>query len=104
MKMTKAECQQWIDALLSGKYQQLRYAMYGVNGSYCCLGVCMRELKPEIAINDEREMVLTPTYPIEVELLSDEIQSQLIDLNDTKKANFPAIAEWLKINLLPLLD
>jgi len=41
MKLPKTFKKKWLDALRSGKYQQIKKTLYG-SGSYCCLGVAGR--------------------------------------------------------------
>ena len=104
----------WLDALRSGKYQQIRRTLCDGQNGYCCLGVLADVC--EIGQWDESGAF----YHVDGEddygdpndcwaELSDHVltaidldhadQSYLITLNDSELRDFTEIADWIEENL-----
>ena len=105
-KMTDKEFDQWMAALRSGKYQQIKGTLMGVSEfgetGYCCLGVLnnLFHLGPmEVESLNENGFIFEGhdiTYNHIMEFTQDSIISRIaIEMNDKGKS-FSEIADALK--------
>lgn len=108
----------WVGALRSGKYAQGTDALHN-HGAYCCLGVLCsvagadmsRDLRTVPCSDDEGSREIEPTafideghYTEKEELgglldffgIGPKVESTLITMNDTDKADFTQIADWIE--------
>jgi hypothetical protein len=88
----------WIEALRSRDYEQ-GYGFLCLNDKFCCLGVLTKIIKPNSYLLASPH-VKYPNLPIinKANLSEDAIQ-QLVDLNDSIRANFQEIANWIEEKL-----
>lgn len=91
--MDKELAVKWIEALRSGKYKQGRSRLKHA-GRHCCLGVLCEVAGYKIKRHDV-DLCLTPLS----EKLPKSIESDCIDLNDSDRASFAEIADFLEANL-----
>lgn len=100
----------WVEALRSGKYKQGRGTLRRKNGTFCCLGVlCDVEspdgwmAEPLIGNYIERVDGCGPGYlPVriaEAAALMTKDQEYLVVLNDSDRASFSEIANYIEANL-----
>lgn len=105
---------QWVNALRSGEYQQTQEILAKMNDgvcSYCCLGVagkirhldsrdlCKYGELAELSQNEDDYDDLTEIYGIPKALISGDLKTVLIDLNDNKGLSFEAIADFIEQNV-----
>lgn len=102
--MNKTLMLKWAKALRSGKYKQGKYALKNMDNTFCCLGVLCDisgkgEWTPDGAgeykyslPGDGAVACLTDSQLLELGLDREE-ESELIELNDTKRATFEEIAD-----------
>jgi hypothetical protein len=87
-KLSKEDKKTWVDALMSGNYEQsigLAVRFYGDgHRSHCVMAVGGNELK-----ND----------PFYHSFVDDEVRKQLIDMNDTYEIPFEVLAGFIHENL-----
>jgi hypothetical protein len=107
----------WLEALRSGEYKQATQVLQNRRG-YCCLGVLCRAVGAEfqeLHSDDDRYYDNVPVLDginlangDDGELsrsflrragLTEENQTRLIDMNDTEKASFLLIAEYIEKSL-----
>ena len=111
-KMDQEFKPEWLEALRSGKYKQGRKNLRN-NRGYCCLGVaCEVAGIPRQKVNSYKSQYIFQgsTYdapvigtvahpPSNWKGLSDAAIDHLIEMNDTIKASFSEIADWVEQNL-----
>jgi hypothetical protein len=84
----------WIDALRSGEYKQVRGTFFDSRSNvYCCLGV---ERVVAVGEWDDR----TPSNAGD---MSSELENACIYLNDVQRRNFNYIADWIEDNVRAVL-
>jgi hypothetical protein len=103
---------EWIDALLSGKYEQghhqlKRDSLRGGSAYYCCLGV-LCEIKNNLAKRSDysnnwyseggTEDMPSDAFMDDIGLEHDDA-NQLAKLNDSEGWTFPEIAQWIQDNV-----
>ena len=100
----------WVEALRSGRYGQAQEELTDWAGNFCCLGVLCDVSGAGKWVGDE--YVVTDEWgseygdsgevpePLRDQLgLSGRAQAHLVDMNDTDKATFTQIADWIEANL-----
>lgn len=103
-KITQAQKSAWILALKSGDYKQGQHALRTHDSAYCCLGVLAEQTCDKVENRDDEERPTRYYFNIDLgeedftgslpgELISDDVQSMLIHLNDTKRFTFEQIAD-----------
>jgi hypothetical protein len=95
----------WLVALRSGEYKQGRSVLCGPDNNYCCLGVLAkvagRLTDRGYFVDKEGEPASTVLlYSLKgYELVSAEAQGALAGMNDSDRASFNKIANWIEVNL-----
>lgn len=103
----------WLEALRSGRYRQTRDKLRDKVG-FCCLGVACDisgkgTWKASLSSNGKQmQMFVSPygssktciPYPLLEEIgLTEAEHKSLANLNDSRKATFANIADWIERNL-----
>lgn len=101
------ELEKWLEALRGGKYAQA-YSRLRDNEGFCCLGVACDVLKDDVggkwlkdnhfkvSLNQAATMGALPIKVRELLSLSCRQEDVLTDMNDTDRATFPEIADYLE--------
>lgn len=95
----------WIAALLSGKYEQGKACLRTADNKFCCLGVACDVIDSSSWVKGDRRYEhngnsgYIPEELGEKVGLSLDIQFMIAPLNDTKGYSFEDIAKWIKENL-----
>lgn len=115
-KMNPYYKEKWLKELRSGKFTQGHGTLCSMptdgpdrgtvkDGEWCCLGVLYYAVNrngPNMVnrYSGRKEAKGTlPTRLTEKVELEESASNELIDMNDHKKANFAAIADWIEENL-----
>ncbi len=105
--MTQAQKDQWLAALRSGHYRQIKGCLHDVGG-FCCMGVaavsCLGldrfALRDEGTLSPFKEDFLGPYAGGDWSSGNPEsIQSALAYLNDVLEWKFPQIADFIEANI-----
>jgi hypothetical protein len=96
--MNKEFIQEWVDALRSGEYKQIRGVMRAKDKTFCCIGVaCHLKAKKTKKAFDKLRRDKHFSYEIAGEwLLPIEDQQKLTDLNDIQEKSFKEIADIIE--------
>jgi len=114
----------WLAALRSGKYQQVREALYGtiygdvkdaegerdiLGNGYCCLGVLAQVVDPARKTWDPETGGYFGGSPsvgpdanvvAQIALVGSELPvERLASMNDSDNLTFPEIADWIEANI-----
>ena len=97
----------WVRELRSGKYSQGRGSLLR-NGKYCCLGVICEELRVGKELIDETdgsflfggESAYLPVVVRNFLELGFDIQEWLVYMNDSWRASFKQIADFIEERLI----
>lgn len=103
--MNKEMKEKWVAALRSGNYKQ-GYNNLKKYGCYCCLGVLCDVVgcqwtdcnRANYDGHDTNNMTLPANLRIAAGL-SEEQESELVDMNDHHKVSFDDIADYIESNL-----
>ena len=103
---------QWLAALRSGKYKQIRGMLRDIirhpgGFGYCCLGVLCDTVQPEKwDKNTHMGRASTPAMGLNSEIWQYQCEdgawlayNELTRLNDKEGEPFPVIADWIEANL-----
>lgn len=94
----------WCAALRSGEYKQGTGKLRSKDDAFCCLGVLCDVVDPtkwkRTAFNYGWGSLTILPGP---DLIDDEPVNALWQLNDSKRATFPEIADWIESNI-PVRD
>lgn len=120
--LTRAQCQQWLVDLRSGKFQQGKHRLCQIDlntRAYCCLGVLGQQLLPEkfdeIASFGSLNVAFgrmnkawAPPLPSDLSLpgitgTMCNAEAVLTGLNDSYDWTFDQIADYIEQHLLPQL-
>lgn len=104
----------WLEGLRSGQYTQGRTALCNEHG-YCCLGVYAQTIHPDdiewhtYGGGLKKKMVIQDTTEdgrpfsrggtVPEEWIPDDIQTKLIQMNDTDEMTFAEIADYIEASL-----
>jgi hypothetical protein len=95
--MNLENVKKWTDALRSGKYDQGQKMLRSADDEFCCLGVGCDVLGVDyVGAGGYPPEGFWETLGIEVGNGTEEFQEELVRLNDSDKASFPAIADYIE--------
>lgn len=101
MGMTKELKQQWIEALRSGEYKQIKNILKDEIG-YCCLGV-LCDIIPDWTISEDGDSVVElgryNTYD-KIEKILGVDSTTLTTMNDDDGKTFAEIADYIEQNII----
>lgn len=104
-KMKPRAKQTWVKALRSGEYEQGRGFLCDASGRMCCLGVaidsCVDGEWTEISTHwmfDDNSGQLSLATARKLGIAQREM-NHLIVMNDSQRASFAEIADWIEENL-----
>ena len=83
---------QWVEALRSGEYEQVRVELRNEKG-YCCLGVLTELINPDVDWEDWETRI---DYEPVKEALGGLQPSRFWHLNDDLRYSFEEIADWIE--------
>lgn len=97
--------EKWLKALRSGDYKQGRNALKTVTNRFCCLGVLADIVNPKgwqkDGLEPNKYSWARPksTSFLPLNLISTDIQVQLVNMNDSDGKSFTSIADWIEKNV-----
>ena len=113
VKMNRKIKRDWIRALLSGDYRQVRGRLANMKNGRCCLGVLAdvchvpfvregRSMQYCFSTEEAGAVIDSESLPVEFQKkigLRPDAQGHLIEMNDNEKVSFEGIAAWIRKNL-----
>jgi len=108
LKMTPELKAKWVEALRSNKYTQgrsrlKRLSVGNETPEYCCLGVLCDIISPTWIKHENESRRFTwqngndsRDCDVAISLISQELQNNLINLNDSQGASFSTIADYIE--------